>query len=130
MPDSARWLCLCSAVVLAGCQSAAPNSFSWLPFKSDRVETESAYATATPAAATRRPELPGAEDLNPPAASAVSTAQIDALITDGVKAIQDRRLDDAKTAFATVLDSMPDHAMAHHGLAMIGDLNEQWADAE
>ena len=44
--------------------------------------------------------------------------------------VSERQLDEARRAYREVLGIEPGQADAHHGLAMIADLTENWSDAE
>ncbi len=67
---------------------------------------------------------------SPDPTTPVAEEQVERLLTQGQQALQDDRLDDAKLAYAEVLQSSPDNATAHHGMAMAADLSQQWAEAE
>lgn len=132
MPELSRWLCLFALMSLTGCQTSSSGMFSWLPFRGDRDAKAAEFAALNrPLASVTEPpqvdkELTTRKSDGPP----VATARVEELLDQGVQAIREQRLDDARTAFNEVLQTIPDHATAHHGLAMVGDLSEKWADAE
>ena len=136
MPECFRWLCLCSVIAMAGCQSAHRKSFSWLPFKSTMGNTAvAAQENPVPSAASSAVnassgvEIPFANS-SPDGGHAVSAAHLDQLLENGIRAVQDNQLDSAKASFESALKVAPDNPTAHHGLAMIADLNSNWSDSE
>ncbi|MCA9035195.1 MAG: tetratricopeptide repeat protein [Planctomycetaceae bacterium] len=129
MPESSRWLCLFVILGLSGCQTASQNSFAWLPFGSNTRAYD--YATEpTPESVVPTASLDSREDAALSTPAPASRARIDELVASGIQAIQQDRLDDASNAFQSVLDSDPSNATAHHGIAMIADLRQDWSDAE
>ncbi len=125
-----RWIfTLLAAVPISatGCQVDGGATKMWNPFaradKTDvtddgqlpkfvRRETEDAEEKST------QIEAPIAED------------RAKALLVEGQRAMQENRITDARQAYQEVLQLIPDDPTAHHGLAMVADLTEQWKDAE
>ena len=130
MPELFRWLCLCSVIAMAGCQSTNRNTFSWLPFKSTPSDPDSYLNSPAPKAVIPAATLAASEKAAPETLGAISAARIDELVNSGIKAVQENRLDDAAREFNSVLELVPDNATAHHGMAMIADLQSRWSDAE
>ncbi len=136
MPEHSRWLSLISVALLSGCQTTENATFSWFPFKQDRAQESAEFAAKSQplASVTAVPEL-DEQSAKPPKSQkadgpAVASARLDQLIDQGVKALGDDRREEAETAFRSVLESVPDHATAHHGLAMLADKSRNWSEAE
>lgn len=131
MPESFRWLLLSLSVFLSGCQSTPGKFTSWWPGSSRNsdegaptdeqrppsafAQSDAAESDSTDESAERRP---------------VASGRVDYLVQDGIHAVQERRLDDARKLFNEVLEISPNHSTAHQGLAMIADLNRQWSESE
>ena len=136
MPECFRWLCLCSVIAMAGCQSAHRKSFSWLPFKSTTgnsavaaLENPVPSASSSNAIPSSSAEIPFANS-SQDGRNAVSAAHLDELVESGIRAVQDNQLDAAKASFESALKLDANNPTAHHGLAMIADLNSNWSDSE
>ena len=129
-----RWSsisCLSLLVMLSGCQTDGSSRFAWNPFakKPNAVAAEESKSSFSLPKFSRRNE-DKSEENNAVARSPMAVEQLDRLLEQGQVALQDNRLDDAKKAYVEVIESAPDNATAHHGLAMVADLSEQWSDAE
>jgi Flp pilus assembly protein TadD len=119
-------------LLTTGCQLDGTRQFAWNPFsKKPKAETVAGAESASfslPKFARRKPD-----DATSPESSTqtpVAEEQVERLLEQGQLALQDNRLDDARKAYGDVLNTSPDNATAHHGMAMAADLSNQWADAE
>lgn len=132
-----RWLIISPVLLLlllsVGCQTDGGSRTVWNPF---RKKTDSeALADSEPSSSfsmprfSRKNEGDGVED-SKYAKTPMAAEQLERLLAQGRVALQDNRLDEAKNAYNEVLESVPDNATAHHGLAMAADLAEKWDDAE
>ena len=104
---------------------------AWNPFRKDADKAatpkdDSSFALPKFASRKVDNERSDSSDSTTP----VAEEQVERLLTQGQQALQDDRLDDAKLDYAEVLQSSPDNATAHHGMAMAADLSQQWGDAE
>jgi Flp pilus assembly protein TadD len=135
MPETSRWLFIVLIFVLAGCQSDSGKSFSWLPNRPDFLSRNQETDAAAPESETmisereRTNSEPNSEPKSDQSA-AVAAGRVDSQIQDGIRAIQEKRLDDASRQFHDVLSADADNATAHQGLAMIADLNRHWSESE
>jgi uncharacterized protein HemY len=131
-----RWLLLSvssSALLCAGgCQSDGAKRAVWNPFaRADRPQSSAAEDKfSLPRFARRKPAVD--EEVTTPAEESVPLAdsRVDLLLAEGQQAIADGRLAEARQAYEQILRADPDHASAHHELAMVGDLSSDWQDAE
>lgn len=121
---------LCLMVILTGCQSDGSGKFAWNPFAGKRenaaVTTDDPSFSLPKFARRQDADADNSSDARPP----IAAEQLERLLEQGQMALQENRLDDAQKAYTEVLNSSPDNATAHHGLAMAADLSQQWADAE
>lgn len=116
-------------VLLTGCRSSESSRFAWNPFQksAEKVSAErNGSAPELPKFASQKSEFQEESARQAP----IAEEQVDRLLADGQLALQEERLEEARSAYNEVLRSSPDSATAHHGLAMAADLSEQWADAE
>jgi Flp pilus assembly protein TadD len=129
----ASYRCLLAAMVVTtvGCQTNSSALQSWFPLaqrdkagQNDATVAELIPAAGQPDAA----EQPG--ERRPSAGPSIAQARLKRLVSDGQAAIRDQRYEDATTAFEEVLAAAPDHTTAHHGLAIVADLTEDWTKAE
>lgn len=129
MLTSPRCLVVLPILVLAGCQSGGAGGH-W-------------FSNSDPASADRevesRPDLIPAAEANPVvqksaepsgAQPVVAKQRLESLVAAGQSAIREQRYDAARAAFTEVLQSSPGHTTAHHGLAIVADLTEDWVEAE
>ena len=129
-----RWctVSLCSVVTVlqAGCQSDGSNRMAWNPFvrRAEKAEVTGEPSFSLPKFARRK----SADEEIPPEKSVplIAEGRVETLLDEGHLALQENRLDDARRAYTEILNSAPDNATAHHGMAMTADLSQQWADAE
>lgn len=129
-----RWFSISSLLiltVLTGCQTGESRMSAWNPFRKDADKAatpkdDSSFALPKFASRKVDNERSDSSDSTTP----VAEEQVERLLTQGQQALQDDRLDDAKLAYTEVLQSSPDNATAHHGMAMAADLSQLWADAE
>ncbi len=114
-----------------GCQTDGTSRFAWNPFrkKTDADAVADADKETPPVSKsffTRNKEEKEETESAPPMAA----EQLERLLSQGRLALQENRIEEAKKAYNDVLQSLPDNATAHHGLAMAADLTEEWDDAE
>lgn len=129
-----RWSSISSLgilLALSGCQSAEWGRAAWNPFrkptdKASVAEEESALPLSK--FAHRDTEKKSSTQVT--TALPIAEEQVDRLLAQGQQALQENRIEDARQAYTEVLNSSPDNATAHHGMAMASDLSQQWADAE
>jgi len=60
----------------------------------------------------------------------IAESRLKALLEEGQRALQENRMTEARQAYDEVLQLDPEEPTAHHGLAMVADLTEQWAEAD
>ena len=60
----------------------------------------------------------------------IDDGRVKDLLAEGQRALQENRLTEARQAYRDVMQLVPDDPTAHHGLAMVADLTEQWAEAD
>ena len=60
----------------------------------------------------------------------IDDGRVKTLLAEGQRALQENRIAEARQAYREVLQLVPDDPTAHHGLAMVADLTEQWAEAD
>lgn len=129
-----RWYSIftvCLLGVLTGCQSSESGRFAWNPFR--KSPEKASVAEKEPR--FKFPGFSGQAENDEPATDVarnepLAEEQMDRLLAQGQQALQEERLEDARRAYTEVLDSSPDNATAHHGMAMASDLSQEWADAE
>ncbi|MEZ6124311.1 MAG: tetratricopeptide repeat protein [Planctomycetaceae bacterium] len=156
MTSRTPWKCFLCALILTGCQSSGPKSWfaSREPMYSadelaameppaappvgDRHSAASSQvrsaAVATAAAATSEKK----SEIQQVSASRPTTgdSQVDTLVRSGQTAIRAAgqgdpgKLYQARALFTEALNIDPSHAAANHGLAIVADLQEDWATAE
>lgn len=145
MTTHVPWKSCVVVLLLSGCQSV--DGFLPWQMTADNTLTEAELAalhSPQPAAAT--PEL--ASELQPNEAGGVMTVsatasstpvaagRIEQLVRAGQAAIRDGRqgqpakLQEATLHFQQVLQEDPQNASAHHGLAIVADLQHNWPAAE
>ena len=140
MRKNLSWSYLFAVIGVAGCASGQ-DQLAWSPFRAERekaAEREQAPQRSEPVDSVNR-EIPQAParyvSSGPPAFGAgqppaVASQRLDGLMADGIQAIREQRLDAARQSFLEVLRAVPDHPGAHHGLAMVADLKQQWPESE
>lgn len=139
------WKSCVFALLLSGCQSV-DQYLPWQASSNDTLTEEELAALHNPQPAAAAPEL--ASDLQPGNPSHVQTVsasssstpvaagRIEQLVRAGQAAIRDGRqgqpakLQEAKQRFQQVLSEDPENASAHHGLAIVADLENDWPAAE
>lgn len=113
-------------VVLSGCRS--DGTFR-NPFARSETPAEKDPAFSLPKFA-RKSTDDRLHRIDSSATAVVATEQVERLLQTGLTAVQNQQLDEATKAYSEVLESDPDNATAHHGLAMVADLSQNWSDAE
>lgn len=128
-----RKLIVC-ALLLSGCQSTQfDGMFAWMS-RDKKTEYGNNQLAALNESAANSYIQPTSDTASQPAAqAAVAAARIEQLIVDGQRAIQDgssQRLADGRRSFQEALALDSDSAAAHHGMAIVADLERNWPDAE
>lgn len=129
------WLTTFSVTLCAmlgtGCETLNPKSFARSMSREPAVNSESRLAAdvarrgaATPKTESKLANLPG----NPPSAP-LSGAVADSLMAQGAQAERSEQLDQARGFYEQVIKAVPQHAEAHHRLAVIGDRQGRYVDA-
>ena len=146
MTSRVSWKLALCALFVSGCQSTG----SWMPWQLSGSNTYTAedVALTDPMPAASRPQLssemqPGngnTSSIRTVSASATSTpvaaGRIDQLIKSGQSAIREAgqgnpaKLQEASQYFVQVLNVEPGNSSAHHGLAIVADLQKNWRSAE
>lgn len=134
MPDCRRffWPFLALIVLFTGCQSSGPGRVNWNPFRRDSTAQTSAQQTpqvpdsALVAAQTAERDI----GRSPAWPVPVAEQNVERLVAEGHRALQEDRLEDARRIYEEILSVSPENATAHHGLAMTSDLLQRWTDAE
>jgi Flp pilus assembly protein TadD len=126
-----RLLAAVMALAMAGCQSDGLSRQSWFPLaqRAPDSEKDTPVGELVPAMSQSNEAQESPSKL-PSSGPAVARERIEALVSKGQTAIRDQKYDAARAAFAEVLVSTPDNTTAHHGLAIVGDLTEDWIKAE
>ncbi|MEZ6059981.1 MAG: hypothetical protein R3C19_06440 [Planctomycetaceae bacterium] len=140
MSGHSQWALLVCAVVLSGCQSTGSSRFPWLPlasrdeFSADKMSSvdELQPAFAANSSSTGQPSG-GSGDQR-----AVASERVSRLIADAQRSVQSAgqsptdpaRLENAKHLYQQALQLDPRSAAAHHGIAVIADLEKNWGLAE
>ncbi len=131
MPESFRWLLLFLSVFISGCQSTPGKLTSWWPGSSRTSEEGASTDEQRPPSAFAQSDAAESDSTDESAERRpVASGRVDYLVQDGIHAVQERRLDDARKLFNEVLEISPNHSTAHQGLAMIADLSRQWSESE
>ena len=129
-----RWctVSLCSVVTVlqAGCQSDGSNRLAWNPFvrRAEKAEITDEPTFSLPKFARRKSA--DEEIRQEKSVPLIAEGRVETLLDQGQLALEENRLDDARKAYTEILNSAPENATAHHGMAMTADLTQQWADAE
>ncbi|MFN9720461.1 MAG: tetratricopeptide repeat protein, partial [Planctomycetota bacterium] len=129
-----RWailLLMLLQLTFVGCQADGAGQVAWNPFRPKMeagvdADLESRDLSRTNQFFARRQDSTEVADSVPP----MATEQLERLLSQGRLALQENHIEDAKKAYGEVLQSLPDNATAHHGLAMAADLTERWDEAE
>jgi len=123
-----RWIfTLLAAVSISatGCQVDGGATKLWNPFA--RADKTDVMEDGQLPKFVRR----ATEDEKPSQIEApVAESRVDALLAEGQRALQENRIPEARQAYHEVLQLIPDDPTAHHGLAMVADLTEQWTEAD
>ena len=125
-----RWIfTLLAAVPISatGCQVDGGATKLWNPFvradKTDGMDDEQ-----LPKFVRRLTDK--ADEKSTIAENPIAESRVKALLAEGQRALQENRMAEARQAYQEVLQLIPDDPTAHHGLAMVADLTEQWAEAD
>ena len=125
-----RWIfTLLAAVPISatGCQVDGGATKMWNPFA--RADKTDVMDDGQLPKFVRR-ETEGAEEKSTQIEAPIAEGRAKALLVEGQRAMQENRITEARQAYQEVLQLIPDDPTAHHGLAMVADLTEQWKDAE
>lgn len=132
MMSGRRWIfTLLAAVPISatGCQVDGGATKMWNPFaranKADAMEDGQ-----LPKFVRRAPEDEKETEEKTQIEAQIAEGRVRTLLAEGHRALQENRMADARQAYHEVLQLIPDDPTAHHGLAMVADLAEQWAEAD
>ncbi|MCA9065027.1 MAG: tetratricopeptide repeat protein, partial [Planctomycetaceae bacterium] len=121
---------LALSIAACGCQTLNENLFGRFSRQSNGRTAEAVAMNNPIAAATAQPQLNNSafsrNDSPPPMAA----GRADQLLSDGQRAVQRGDLDTARKLFSEVLEGAPSDPTAHHGLAIVADLDQQWQEAQ
>lgn len=129
--------CVCAMllVMTSGCQTGTPF---WRSKAEDTAVEKKDSRFSLPKFA-RKSDREKVDSDSPTEAEQEESRVVGELIQRGETALRaaaaenpvsERQLNEARRAYREVLAIEPGQATAHHGLAMIGDLTENWSDAE
>ncbi len=132
-------------LMLSGCQTGS-SLLPWQTASEPRYTAEELALHNNPQPAAARPQL--AESMLPKAANAtnssnvvaaappIAAGRVDQLIQSGQAAIREAgqgdsaKLDEARQIFTQVLTVDNNNSSAHHGMAIVADLQKDWPAAE
>ena len=127
-----RWIfTLLAAVPISatGCQVDGGATKLWNPFA--RVDKTDGMDDAQLPKFVRRATADEKEkETEKQIEAPIAESRVKALLAEGQRALQENRMTEARQAYHEVLQLIPDDPTAHHGLAMVADLTEQWAEAD
>lgn len=143
MTRSAQHKLFLAALLLSGCQSAS-NLMPWQLSGEPKYTAEELASLNSPQAAAAQPQLSQAiqtvSATTPAAASSgaqpVAATRVDQLVKSGQAAIREAgdgdsaKLEKARQIFEQVIALDAGNSAAHHGLAIVADLQQDWQAAE
>ncbi|MCA9060650.1 MAG: tetratricopeptide repeat protein, partial [Planctomycetaceae bacterium] len=120
---------LALTITVCGCQSLNSNPRSW--FSGGGRDKSTAMAMTNPVPATvSQPMINQTAFEQQPSQPPMAAGRADQLLSDGQRAVQRGDYVTARRSFNEVLQGAPGDATAHHGLAIVCDLNQEWQEAE
>ena len=147
MTSRTHWKILVSALLLSGCQSSGKLT-PWFASREPVYTSEELASLENPRAAAARPELAstvtagssGNPQIRPVSATTtgppVAAGKVDDLVRFGQAAIREAgqndpgKLNQARDLFSQALALDGTSASAHHGMAIVADLQQDWTAAE
>lgn len=142
MTSRAHWNLPFMIMLLSGCQSAQ-NYLPWQTAGQPRYTAEELALLSEPQAAAAEPALAASMNASSAtpiqtvsATSPVAAGRVEQLIKSGQNAIRAagqgdfEKLAEARQIFDQVLVMDPANSSAHHGIAIVADLQQDWPTAE